>query len=140
MSEVNEAELSGRLAAVELGLERCEHAIFGNGRPGLAADVAAAQATIAGFGQALTEIRDEARAESQRQIAQAQKMGELVERVSGSLANLAKFEKVIGPIIDWKKGVIIRLSTMAVTLSAVFSAFVYVVEHRESIIKFLTGQ
>lgn len=141
---MSDAAVLQRLEALERENKKHDHALFGNGRPGLIQDMAQVKtsvefirAAIENQGRVTETVRKDHTQfmqEMQRFMIRMRSAVEGMERDSSSLSKRMKdLEAVITPIVDWKKGIIIRLTTTAAVLSAVVAALIFLFENWASV-------
>ncbi len=125
-------------------MQRQDHAVFGNGRPGLVAVAAELRTTVNNVKSITESLHKDSERNRRDQAAFNLRMEKAMARVELSMqsiekggvaafARLKKMEESLAPIIDWKAKIILRVTTMIGTAGAIFGFLWFVYDRREVI-------
>lgn len=139
-----DAAILQRLEVLERESKKHEHVLLGNGRPGLIQDVARMNASVEFMRTTAEELKREALVDRKERAAFNREILKTLDRVKlavqsierdGANASLRmkQVESMLGPIVDWKKGIIIRVTTTAAVLSFLVAAAAFIIENWASI-------
>src|SRR5882757_7336631 len=92
----NDEVVQQRLQALERDAKKHDHAIFGNGRPGLIQDVATMKASVMSIEQITSRMQADMALQRRESNQHSQEMIRVMERVKNSLGTVEKMEKLIG--------------------------------------------
>ena len=113
------AVLEVEVRSISQSVKKHDHAIFGNGSPGLIQTVARLEAVVNGLAQTISKVEDSSH---RMEMSAARMESHTAGMVKGLITvkrRVAEVESMIKPIVDWKKGIIIRITTVLATAGGI---------------------
>ena len=124
----NNGALALQLNELQTKVTRHERLILGNGQPGLVQRVAEMDAAVDNIEKSsvrIAKVAESLRTSVALVNLNANAASKTLDTVNKKITAL---EKILGPMVDWKKNIYIRVSTIITTTGVIFSAiggFIY---------------
>jgi hypothetical protein len=127
-----------RLQALERDAKKHDHAIFGNGRPGLIQDVATMKASVISIEQITSRMQSDMAQQRRESSHHSQEIVRVLERLKNSLAVVEKLEKIVTPVVNWKRKFVIQVATVFATLGCVGAGLAFLFQFWPAIKSFIS--
>ncbi len=125
--------VQAELKAIGSIVKQHDKVLLGNGQAGLIQTVARLEGAMNGITQNVSKMGDSVRRMELSAVRLEGHTTAIGKSVDSIKEQVDKFEKKLKPIIDWKKGIIIRLSTMGGTALFIIGAIWWLYEHWDKI-------
>jgi len=140
MEDIVGGENSGSLAGLQaeirvLGdtVKRHDKALFGNGTPGLVQTVARLEGVVSTMAKTVSLMEESTRQMERSAASMAAHTDQIAKSTKAAQARISDVEKLVKPLVNWKHNIILRLTTMGLTISAIFTVLWFLYENWDKI-------
>jgi hypothetical protein len=141
---VSDSDNSGAVASLQAEVKflvditkRHDKAIFGNGTPGLIQTVARLEGAVNTMSKTVALMEESSRHMERSAASMALHTEQVAKSAKAAQARITELEKAVKPLIDWKRGIYLRITTIGATLTAIFGAIWFIVDNLDKIKAFL---
>lgn len=127
------AALQADVRSLEDTVKRHDKVLLGNGTPGLVQTVARLEGVVSTMMKTVMLMEESTRQMERSAANMAISTEQVARSAKAAQARISDLEKIVKPLVDWKKGIIIRISTVGATVAAIFGAIWFVFENFDKI-------
>jgi hypothetical protein len=120
----------GELKALARDTDRHEALLMGRGKDGIVQSVAKTEEAVM---QMRAMVRDMEKTQNKMFTRMERAAAAIEAHSEDTLRRLKAVESLVGPMVDWKKGIVLRITTLGGTLAAIWGVAWWVVDHVEPI-------
>lgn len=122
--------VDGEIKSLNKDIQRHEKVLNGDGTSGVTKSVAKTEEAVMQIQSAVRKME----MTQQKMFTRMERAAAASEAHAEDMARRVKaVEAMIGPMVDWKKGIVLRLTTIGATISVIAGSSWWVIEQRESI-------
>ena len=133
MTVQNNGVIALQLGQLKDQVSKHDRLILGNGQPGLVQRVAEMDAAVDNIEKSSMRIAKVAESLSESVTKVHQESRAASKTINAVNKKIKTLERIVGPMVDWKKNIYIRLSAILGTLSAVGTAAGFILYYFDKI-------
>jgi hypothetical protein len=111
--------LWAEVKAIGRSVKQHDRVLLGNGHPGLVQTVSKLEGIVNGLASTIAKVEDSSRRMEVSAMRMEVHTHEMAKGTGLLKKRVAEVEAMVKPLIDWKRGVIIRITTMVATAGVI---------------------